>query len=127
MGLFTAVYSFRYYHLPIQEGAGWAWGPRSSDRAFWAGVGRVGYSGVDEDDTPSPVDALHKRNAESNDVELGRPQGFGADAHMTQRPVNGGYANDYDQNGVGYGYSNGPQRFDDVEMDRMDHGTVNRI
>ncbi|KAI6785852.1 PA-phosphatase related-family protein-like protein [Emericellopsis cladophorae] len=130
MGLFTAVYSFRYYHLPIQEGAGWAWGPRSSDRAFWAGVGRVGYSGVDEEDTPSPVDALHKRNAESNDVELGRPQGSAAGAHMTQRPGNGGYANEYAQNGAGYGYSNGQQRFDDVEMDRMDstdHGTVNRI
>ncbi|KAG9255019.1 PAP2 domain-containing protein [Emericellopsis atlantica] len=126
MGLFTAIYSFRYYHLPIQEGAGWAWGPRSSDRAFWAGVGRVGYSGVDEEDTPSPVDALHKRNAESNDVELGRPQGSGA-GHLTQRPGNGGYANEYDQHGGGYGYSNGQQRFDDVEMDRMDHGTANRI
>jgi membrane-associated phospholipid phosphatase len=127
MGMFTAIYAFRYYHLPIQEGAGWAWGPRSSERAFWAGVGRVGYSGVDEQDTPSQADALHMRNAGSNDVELGRPQASGAEAHMTQRPGHGGYANEYAQNGGGYGYSNGRERFDDLEMDRMDHGTVNRI
>ncbi|RFU72443.1 pap2 domain containing [Trichoderma arundinaceum] len=45
IGVFTALFSFRYYHLPITIGAGWAWGPRSPDRAFWAGVGRLGYVG----------------------------------------------------------------------------------
>ncbi|KFA47710.1 hypothetical protein S40293_08096 [Stachybotrys chartarum IBT 40293] len=49
MGTVTAVYSFRYYHLPLQEGAGWAWGPRSEARAFWAGVGKLGYAGEDRD------------------------------------------------------------------------------
>ena len=49
MGLVTAIYSFRYYHMPMQNGAGWAWGPRSRDRAFWAGVGRLGYAGENEE------------------------------------------------------------------------------
>ncbi|KAL2783520.1 phosphatidic acid phosphatase type 2/haloperoxidase [Aspergillus keveii] len=40
IGLVAAIYVFRYYHLPISGGPGWAWGPRSNDRAFWAGVGR---------------------------------------------------------------------------------------
>ena len=44
VGLAAAVFSFRYYHLPVGGGAGWAWGPRSRDRAFWAGVGRPGYA-----------------------------------------------------------------------------------
>lgn len=49
MGTITSIYSFRYYHLPIRAGAGWAWGPRSEERAFWAGVGRLGYAGEDDD------------------------------------------------------------------------------
>ncbi|KAI9154854.1 membrane protein [Paramyrothecium foliicola] len=44
IGLISAVYCFRYYNLPISGGAGWAWGSRSHDRAFWAGVGRLGYN-----------------------------------------------------------------------------------
>jgi membrane-associated phospholipid phosphatase len=44
IGVVTAVFSFRYYHLPISSGAGWAWAPRSADRAFWAGVGRYSYA-----------------------------------------------------------------------------------
>ncbi|OAA61141.1 pap2 domain containing protein [Niveomyces insectorum RCEF 264] len=39
VGSTTAVVSFRLYHLPLCRGAGWAWGPRSADKAFWAGVG----------------------------------------------------------------------------------------
>ncbi|KAF4456279.1 Diacylglycerol pyrophosphate phosphatase 1 [Fusarium austroafricanum] len=38
MGTVAAYYSFRFYHLPISGGAGWAWRPRTHDRAFWAGV-----------------------------------------------------------------------------------------
>lgn len=44
IGTVTAIYSFRYYHLPISSGAGWAWGPRSHDKAFWAGVGSFSYA-----------------------------------------------------------------------------------
>ncbi len=44
LGTTCAYLSFRYYHLPIRRGAGWAWGPRSNDRAFWAGVGNLGFA-----------------------------------------------------------------------------------
>ncbi|KAL2269865.1 hypothetical protein VTJ83DRAFT_2049 [Remersonia thermophila] len=44
IGTVTAIYAFRYYHLPISHGAGWAWGPRSHDKAFWAGVGSFSYA-----------------------------------------------------------------------------------
>lgn len=44
IGFATAVLSFRFYHLPLGRGAGWAWGPRSEGRAFWAGVGRSGFA-----------------------------------------------------------------------------------
>ncbi|KAF5705804.1 diacylglycerol pyrophosphate phosphatase [Fusarium mundagurra] len=49
MGLIASIFAFRYYHLPIRAGAGWAWGPRSDERAFWAGIGRQGYAGTDEE------------------------------------------------------------------------------
>ncbi|RYP64281.1 hypothetical protein DL771_008840 [Monosporascus sp. 5C6A] len=44
IGTIPAWYAFRYYHLPISSGAGWAWGPRSHDKAFWAGVGSYSYA-----------------------------------------------------------------------------------
>ncbi|EWZ28503.1 hypothetical protein FOZG_17814 [Fusarium oxysporum Fo47] len=49
MGVATSFHAFYYYHLPIRTGAGWAWGPRSDERAFWAGIGRQGYAGTDEE------------------------------------------------------------------------------
>ncbi|KAJ9609886.1 hypothetical protein H2200_006215 [Cladophialophora chaetospira] len=45
LGIFTAWFGFRWYHLPIQGGSGWAWGARSRGRAFWLGIGRPGYVG----------------------------------------------------------------------------------
>lgn len=47
IGLCTSYLSFRFYHLPISRGAGWAWGPRSYDRAFGIGVGRGTYVGTE--------------------------------------------------------------------------------
>lgn len=44
IGTLTSILAFRHYHLPLSRGAGWAWGPRSTQRALWAGVGRGGYS-----------------------------------------------------------------------------------
>ena len=44
IGTITSFFAFRYYHLPISQGAGWAWGPRSQDKAFWAGVGSFSYA-----------------------------------------------------------------------------------
>ncbi|KAG5925815.1 hypothetical protein E4U53_003225 [Claviceps sorghi] len=73
IGTVTAIYSFRYYHLPIAAGAGWAWGPRSNDRAFWAGVGRLGYAGDNSDEYPDlrrPHDDHRADLGESGDVDV---------------------------------------------------------
>jgi membrane-associated phospholipid phosphatase len=48
IGTVTAAFAFRYYHLPISQGAGWSWGPRSRDRSFWAGIGVGSYVGHKE-------------------------------------------------------------------------------
>ncbi|KAK7903359.1 hypothetical protein LTR67_001378 [Exophiala xenobiotica] len=45
IGIFTAWFGFRWYHLPIRGGSGWAWGARSRDRAFWLGIGHANYVG----------------------------------------------------------------------------------
>lgn len=44
VGTLTSYVSFRYYHLPVSRGAGWAWGPRSRDKSLWAGVGSDSYA-----------------------------------------------------------------------------------
>ncbi|PGH01714.1 hypothetical protein GX51_05030 [Blastomyces parvus] len=44
LGIFFAWLGFRWYHLPLSAGgAGWAWGARSPERAFFVGVGVDGY------------------------------------------------------------------------------------
>ncbi|PGH29382.1 hypothetical protein GX50_07862 [[Emmonsia] crescens] len=46
LGIFFAWLGFRWYHLPLTSGgAGWAWGARSPERAFFAGIGVNGYVG----------------------------------------------------------------------------------
>jgi membrane-associated phospholipid phosphatase len=109
MGTITAIYSFRYYHLPIREGAGWAWGPRSEARAFWAGVGRLGYAGTDE-----------------GLAEAGRFQHLG---ETTDTSYQGHFASDgqiHQRTGVTGGY--GPEgTAHDVEMQNMEHQTQNRF
>ena len=76
MGVISAVYSFRYYHLPIQEGAGWAWGPRSRERAFWSGVGLLGYAG----DAAQPVPNVDHSTADARDSDP-----YHASDSLTQR------------------------------------------
>ncbi|KAM0274409.1 hypothetical protein ACHAQH_007878 [Verticillium albo-atrum] len=44
IGVLTSIFAFYYYHLPIRNGAGWAWGPRSHDKAWWSGVGSYSYA-----------------------------------------------------------------------------------
>lgn len=44
IGFLAAILGFRYYHMPIAKGAGWAWGPRSVDKAFWAGLGSYSFA-----------------------------------------------------------------------------------
>ncbi|GIZ40408.1 hypothetical protein CKM354_000374500 [Cercospora kikuchii] len=43
IGIVTSWLAFRWYHLPISRGQGWAWGARSRDRAFAFGVGTSGW------------------------------------------------------------------------------------
>ncbi|KAI9716459.1 MAG: hypothetical protein M1812_005354 [Candelaria pacifica] len=45
MGFLIGWFSFRWYHLPVRQGAGWAWGARSKFRAFGVGVGVGSYVG----------------------------------------------------------------------------------
>ena len=45
LGALFAYLGFRWYHMPLQRGAGWSWGARSRDRAFFAGMGRASYVG----------------------------------------------------------------------------------
>lgn len=42
-GSLCAWFAFRWYHMPIRRGAGWAWGPRSNDRAFGIRIGVGSY------------------------------------------------------------------------------------
>ncbi|ETS85969.1 hypothetical protein PFICI_03994 [Pestalotiopsis fici W106-1] len=44
IGFMTSLVAFRLYHLPLGRGAGWAWAPRSQDKAFWAGLGSNNYA-----------------------------------------------------------------------------------
>ena len=43
LGIVSAWLGFRWYHLPISRGGGWAWAPRSYDRAFGRGIGILTY------------------------------------------------------------------------------------
>ena len=61
MGFIFAWAAFRLYHLPIRRSSGWAWGPRSSSRAFGVGVGAGGY-----------VEDEHTAMGVGNDMELGK-------------------------------------------------------
>ncbi|KAK7193720.1 hypothetical protein DPSP01_000277 [Paraphaeosphaeria sporulosa] len=47
IGITTAWFSFRWYHLPITRGAGWSWGPRSYKRSWGIGVGVGSYVGTE--------------------------------------------------------------------------------
>ncbi|PVH87232.1 acid phosphatase/Vanadium-dependent haloperoxidase [Cadophora sp. DSE1049] len=86
IGLVTSVFAFRYYHLPINQGAGWSWGPRSRDRSFWAGVGVGNYVGsrqkhpeeiLQRNDTDLEAGrAVHQRNL-TNEVGNGETTAYG--------------------------------------------------
>ena len=45
IGIVSAWFAFRWYHLPVRNGHGWAWGARSRDRAFGIAVGTNNYVG----------------------------------------------------------------------------------
>ena len=62
LGAVVGWFAFRWYHLPVRQGAGWSWGPRSRDRAFGVGlgvdsyVGREGWSSAKPSSTQSDVE-----------------------------------------------------------------------
>ncbi|KAI9801015.1 MAG: hypothetical protein M1825_003549 [Sarcosagium campestre] len=68
MGFSLAWFSFRWYHLPIRQGAGWSWGSRSRDRAFGVGVGVMGYVGEEGWSSSGEEPASNGNGA---DIELG--------------------------------------------------------
>lgn len=47
IGIESSWSSFRWYHAPIRNRAGWAWGARSRGRAFGIGVGTRTYVGAE--------------------------------------------------------------------------------
>lgn len=67
-GAVCAWFSFRWYHMPIRRGAGWAWGPRSNDRAFGIRIGTGTYH------VSKSTAAAHKGKA-AVDVERDAQQG----------------------------------------------------
>lgn len=71
IGTISSFFAFRYYHLPISTGAGWAWGPRSPDKAFWAGVGSFSYA-------TDRVHSTYRSGDEEEALEaVGEPYGRG--------------------------------------------------
>lgn len=45
IGFVFGWFGFRWYHLPIRQGAGWSWGARTREKAFGVGVGIPSYVG----------------------------------------------------------------------------------
>ena len=122
MGTVTAIYSFRYYHLPIQEGAGWAWGPRDQHRAFWSGVGRLGYAG-DAGNLP-PTRAPTNDLGESSDTAYHPPVTSGA---LNQRNPGHLRSDSRASHGSHDSHSrrepeDARRQFQSVELERMDSG-----
>lgn len=58
MGTASAFFAFRWYHLPVARGAGWAWAPRCADKAWWAGVGSFSYAMDWEEDVEDVEEGL---------------------------------------------------------------------
>jgi len=44
LGIASAWLGFHWYHMPIRRGGGWAWAPRSPERAFARGIGVLSYA-----------------------------------------------------------------------------------
>lgn len=72
IGIITSYFSFRYYHMPVMRGSGWAWGARSRARAFFIGVGRDGYVGDEGWES-----GRHAAN-QNSDLEVGKNTYHGA-------------------------------------------------
>ena len=105
IGISTAYFSFRWYHMPIRRGAGWAWGPRDADRAFGIGVGIGSY--VTED--------RWQRSAANADLEMG-PVAPGSSTKYENSPqtVSPGSRMSFDRHEIAHGH----QRYDHYSTDQ---------
>lgn len=107
IGLVGAIFAFRYYHLPISRGAGWAWGPRSHDKAFWAGVGSYSYatsrtrgtyrSGDEEEALGAPIEPYGRGSGMSSVAPVAPRKGGsqGMDARDEDTSYTGASGNDH--------------------------------
>ncbi|KAK8055805.1 lipid phosphate phosphatase 3 [Apiospora rasikravindrae] len=104
IGTITAWFAFRYYHLPIARGAGWAWAPRSHDKAFWAGIGSYSYAtekkdwvrAGDEDEgfghAPTDIEmGVRNRKPEydAQNERIGSSSALGGSRESDHRPMQG--------------------------------------
>ncbi|TGJ80001.1 hypothetical protein E0Z10_g8763 [Xylaria hypoxylon] len=72
IGTITAYFAFRYYHMPIRAGGGWAWGPRSPAKAFWAGLGSWSFASDKHHWLrPDSEDEIGHLRMTGQDIELG--------------------------------------------------------
>lgn len=90
VGILTAWFSFRWYNLPLGRSAGWAWGPRSRDRAFGIGVGTHGWVADGElpssGTTPNKQPEQRPADLEMGNMGIGGTQGQLRNGWGPQRP-----------------------------------------
>jgi len=83
IGTVTSIFAFRYYHLPMRQGAGWSWGPRSRHRSWWAGVGVGNYAGHEIKENKQRPD-LAPRDLEAGELNRHTSNDVGVMAHSGQ-------------------------------------------
>jgi membrane-associated phospholipid phosphatase len=113
IGCATAYFGFRLYHLPIRQGAGWSWGARSRNRAFWLGIGTPNYVGAEGWQSASyDLKTRRKRDMElgmrdGRDVEM-RPFAQSRDAFPGAANVTGAGASGDSRPGGGMRHATAP-------------------
>jgi len=90
-GAVVAWFAFRWYHLPVRRGAGWAWGPRGQETAFGIIVGTGSYSGASKgksrDDDPEPGVGALGGNMELQDMSRVGQATTAAGSYESQREL----------------------------------------
>lgn len=102
IGTVCAVCAFRWYHLPVSRGAGWAWGPRCADKAWWAGVGSFSYAmdwepdvGAADGDAGGSSSSMRMGPGGHGDEDLVMEEGRGHKATMSMGSSIPGDAGDF--------------------------------
>lgn len=77
--------------MPIRQGAGWSWGARSRDRAFYIGLGVGSYVGPEGWASKKDDDDFDEQGGRAGDLERGRVNGNGnGSAELTGPGLEGG-------------------------------------